>query len=82
MRRRIVAEGRNLRDAAEISYDEFAEFGIYAATYTPIYKGSVSVHCPYTAGNMMFLPEFKGKLESLAELTKIGMTASGIPALH
>ena len=62
----------------EISYDEFTEFDICAATYTPIYKGSASVRCPYTDAS--FLPECKGKLDPLTEVTEIGMTASGLPA--
>ncbi|KAF8438071.1 coatomer WD associated region-domain-containing protein [Boletus edulis BED1] len=77
-RQRIAAGDRNPRNAVEISYDEFTEFDVCAATYTPIYKGSPSVHCPYT--DATFLPEFKGKLDPLTELTEIGMTASGLPA--
>ncbi|KAJ7213338.1 hypothetical protein C8J57DRAFT_1256011 [Mycena rebaudengoi] len=38
-RQRIVAGDRNLRNAIEISYDEFTAFEICAASYTPIYKG-------------------------------------------
>jgi coatomer protein complex subunit alpha (xenin) len=34
-----VAGDRNLRNAIEISYDEFTAFEICAASYTPIYKG-------------------------------------------
>ncbi len=34
---------RNPRNAVEITYDEFTPFEICAATYTPIYKGSLSV---------------------------------------
>ncbi|THH21133.1 hypothetical protein EW146_g328 [Bondarzewia mesenterica] len=47
-RQRIAAGDRNPRDAVEISYDEFTEFEVCAASYTPIYKGSPSVRCPYT----------------------------------
>ena len=77
-RQRIAAGDRNPRNAVEISYDDFIEFDICAATYTPIYKGSPSVHCPYTDAS--FLPEFKGKLDTLTEVTEIGVTASGLPA--
>ncbi|KIJ61628.1 hypothetical protein HYDPIDRAFT_31228 [Hydnomerulius pinastri MD-312] len=77
-RQRIAAGDRNPRNAVEISYDEFTEFDICAATYTPIYKGSPAVRCPYTDAS--FLPEFKGKLDPLTELTEIGATASGLPA--
>ncbi|KAL4072497.1 coatomer WD associated region-domain-containing protein [Scleroderma yunnanense] len=77
-RQRIAAGDRNPRDAVEISYDEFTEFDICAATYTPIYKKSPSVRCPYT--DAAYLPDFKGKLDTLTELTEIGGTASGLPA--
>lgn len=77
-RQRITAGDRNPRNAVEISYDEFTEFAICAASYVPIYKGSPSVHCPYT--NASFLPEFKGRLDPLTQLTEIGATSSGLPA--
>ncbi|KAA1472048.1 Coatomer, alpha subunit [Dentipellis sp. KUC8613] len=77
-RQRIAAGDRNPRDAVEISYDEFTEFEICAASYTPIYKGSPSVRDPYT--DAAFLPEFKGTLDPLTRLTEIGAVASGLPA--
>ena len=77
-RQRIAAGDRNPRNAVEISYDEFTPFEICAATYTPIYKGSPSVHCPYT--DAAYLPDFKGKLDPLINLTEIGASASGLPA--
>ncbi|KAI9509049.1 coatomer subunit alpha-2 [Russula earlei] len=77
-RQRIAAGDRNPRDAVEISYDEFTEFEICAASYTPIYKGSPTVRCPFT--DAAFLPEFKGTLDPLTRLTEIGAVASGLPA--
>ncbi|KZT25720.1 coatomer subunit alpha-2 [Neolentinus lepideus HHB14362 ss-1] len=77
-RQRIAAGERNPRDAVEISYDQFTEFEICAATYTPIYKGSSSVRCPYT--DAAYLPEFAGRLDPLTQLTEIGAPASGLPA--
>ncbi|TDL13674.1 hypothetical protein BD410DRAFT_872564 [Rickenella mellea] len=77
-RQRIAAGDRNPRNAIEITYDEFTEFEICAATYTPIYKGSPSVTCPYTGA--AYLPEYKGTLDPLLELTEIGAAASGLPA--
>ncbi|KAF7426148.1 hypothetical protein PC9H_008514 [Pleurotus ostreatus] len=77
-RQRIAAGDRNPRNAVEISYDEFTQFEICAASFTPIYKGSPSVHCPYT--NASFHPQYKGQLDPLAQLTEIGATASGLPA--
>ncbi|KAJ7664311.1 coatomer WD associated region-domain-containing protein [Mycena rosella] len=77
-RQRIAAGDRNPRNAVEISYDEFTAFEICAASYTPIYKGSSAVYCPYT--NAAYLPEFKGNLDPLVQLAEIGATASGLPA--
>ncbi|KAF7763970.1 hypothetical protein Agabi119p4_8507 [Agaricus bisporus var. burnettii] len=77
-RQRIAAGDRNPRNTVEISYDEFTSFDICAATYTPIYKGSPSVHCPYT--DAAYLPECQGKLDPLMELTEIGAPAAGLPA--
>ncbi|KAI6124422.1 COPI alpha subunit C-terminus-domain-containing protein [Pisolithus croceorrhizus] len=77
-RQRIAAGDRNPRDAVEILYDEFTEFEICAATFTPIYKKSPLVRCPYT--DAAYLPELRGKLDPLIELTEIGATATGLPA--
>ncbi|KIJ32143.1 hypothetical protein M422DRAFT_266074 [Sphaerobolus stellatus SS14] len=76
---RVLAAGeRNPRNAIEISYDEFTDFEICGATFTPIYKGTPSVQCPYTGAQ--YLPEFKGKLDPLLGLTEIGAPTSGLPA--
>ncbi|KAG6816208.1 hypothetical protein H0H93_008307 [Arthromyces matolae] len=77
-RQRIAAGDRNPRNSVEVTYDEFTPFEICAATYTPIYKGSPSEHCPYTDAS--FLPQFKGSLDPLTQLTEIGASASGLPA--
>ncbi|KAJ7634767.1 coatomer subunit alpha-2 [Roridomyces roridus] len=77
-RQRIAAGERNPRNAVDITYDEFTPFEICAASYTPIYKGSSAVYCPYM--NAAYLPEFKGKLDPLIEMTEIGAVASGLPA--
>ncbi|KAL0575215.1 hypothetical protein V5O48_006754 [Marasmius crinis-equi] len=77
-RTRIAAGERNPVNAVEITYDEFTPFEICGASYTPIYRGSPSVRCPYT--NAAFLPDYKGTLDPLTNLTEIGAVASGIPA--
>jgi len=76
--RALAAGERNPRNAVEISYDEFTDFEICGAAFTPIYKGSPSVQCPYTGAH--YLPEFKGKLDPLLQLTEIGAPSSGLPA--
>ncbi|KAF7798456.1 hypothetical protein EIP86_009677 [Pleurotus ostreatoroseus] len=77
-RQRIAAGDRNPRNAVELSYDEFTEFEICAASFMPIYKGSPAVHCPYT--DAAYLPEYKGQLDPLTQLTEIGAPSSGLPA--
>jgi coatomer subunit alpha len=77
-RQRVAAGDRNPRNAVEITYDEFTDFEICAASFTPIYKGSPSVRCPYT--DATYLPEYKGHLDPLTELTEIGLSSSGLPA--
>ena len=49
-----------------------------AASFTPIYKGSPAVRCPYT--DAAYLPQYKGQLDPLVELTEIGASAAGLPA--
>lgn len=69
--------GQNGRDTVEISYNDFTEFDICAASYTPIYKGSPLVKDPFTGA--CFLPDYLGKLSPLTEVTEIGAHASGLP---
>lgn len=77
-RQRIAAGDRNPRNAVEIDYDEFTEFEVCGASFTPIYKGSPAVRCPYT--DAAYLPRYKGQLDPLTELTEIGVSSSGLPA--
>ena len=48
------------------------------ASFTPIYKGSPAVRCPYT--DAAYLPQFKGQLDPLTELAEIGASSAGLPA--
>ena len=77
-RQRIAAGDRNPRNAVEIDYDEFTEFEVCAGSFTPIYKGSPAIRCPYT--DAAYLPKFKGQLDPLIELTEIGTSSAGLPA--
>jgi len=77
-KKHIAAGDRNPRNAVDIDYDEFTPFEICAATYTPIYKGSPVVHCPYS--DAAYQPQFKGQLDPLLQLSEIGAGASGLPA--
>ncbi|KAG8992071.1 hypothetical protein FRB95_004072 [Tulasnella sp. JGI-2019a] len=75
--KQVIAAGQNARDTVEISYDEFTEFDICAASFTPIYKGSPSVKDPFSGAS--FLPDYKGTLCPLTDVTEIGAPASGLP---
>ncbi|KAH9941627.1 coatomer subunit alpha-2 [Epithele typhae] len=77
-RQRIAAGDRNPRNTVEIDYDEFTDFEVCAVSFTPIYKGSPTVRCPYT--DAAYLPQFKGQLDPLTQLTEIGASAAGLPA--
>lgn len=72
----LTAGDRNPRDTVEISYDHHTEFDICAASLTPIYKGSPSVATAYTGA--MYLPEYKGSVCRVDEITQIGTTATGL----
>lgn len=73
----MINAGQNGRDTVEISYDQFTDFEICAASYTPIYKGSPLVKDPFTGA--CFLPDYLGKLCPLTDVTEIGAHASGLP---
>lgn len=75
--RSVLTQGdRNPRDAVEVSYDQFSEFDICAASLTPIFKGSPSVQSAYTGAR--YLPEYKNSICRVDEITQIGLTASGL----
>jgi coatomer protein complex subunit alpha (xenin) len=74
----VTAGDRNPRNALEIPVNNHAEFDICAATYTPIYRGSASVTCPFTGAS--YLPKFKGKLDPLLGMTELGAPGAGLPA--
>jgi coatomer subunit alpha len=74
----MINEGdKNPIDAVDIDYDSFTEFKICAATFTPIYQGSLSVKDPFTGA--VFQPQHKGTISPLTGVTQIGAQATGIP---
>jgi coatomer protein complex subunit alpha (xenin) len=74
----VTAGERNPRNALEIAVNDHAEFDICAATYTPIYRGSSCVTCPFTGAT--YLPQFKGRLDPLLGMTELGAPGTGLPA--
>ncbi|GES57502.1 coatomer subunit alpha [Aspergillus terreus] len=75
--RKIKAQcERNPQDKVEIEFDQFAEFDICAASYTPIYTGSPSVSDPFTGAK--YHEQYKGTVCRISEVTEIGAPASGL----
>jgi coatomer protein complex subunit alpha (xenin) len=66
---------RNPNDVVDIDFDQFAEFEICAASYTPIYKGSPSVACAYDLSK--YHPKYKGTVCRVCEVTQIGASGTG-----
>jgi coatomer protein complex subunit alpha (xenin) len=67
---------RNPTDATEIDFDQFADFEICAASFTPIYGGSPSVACPYDGSK--YHAKYKGTVCRICEVCQIGAPASGL----
>ncbi|KAL2000183.1 hypothetical protein VTN02DRAFT_3454 [Thermoascus thermophilus] len=75
--RKIKAQcERNPQDNIAIEFDQFAEFDICAASYTPIYSGSPSVSDPYTGAK--YHEQYKGSVCRISDVTEIGAPASGL----
>lgn len=71
-----AASERSGSDAVEIEYDQFAEFDICAASFTPIYSGQPFVQDPFTGAK--YHPRYKGELCRVSQVTEIGAPASGL----
>ncbi len=67
---------RSPQDKIDIEFDQFAEFDICAASYSPIYGGSPNVSCPYDGSK--YHSQYKGTLCTVCEVCEIGASASGI----
>ncbi|RAK96156.1 coatomer subunit alpha [Aspergillus ibericus CBS 121593] len=75
--RKIKAQcERSPQDKIDIEFDQFAEFDICAASYTPIYGGSPSVSDPFTGAK--YHEQYKGTVCRISEVTEIGAPASGL----
>ncbi|QSS62039.1 coatomer alpha subunit [Histoplasma capsulatum] len=67
---------RSPQDKIDIEFDQFAEFDICAASFTPIYSGSPSVTCPFTGAK--YHEQYKGSVCRVSQVTEIGAPASGL----
>ncbi|KAK5099113.1 hypothetical protein LTR70_001263 [Exophiala xenobiotica] len=63
-------------DQIDIEYDQFADFDICAASYTPIYSGSQSVSCPFDGAK--YQVDYKGQVCKICEVCEVGAAASGL----
>ncbi|PYI07864.1 Coatomer, alpha subunit [Aspergillus sclerotiicarbonarius CBS 121057] len=75
--RKIKAQcERSPQDKIDIEFDQFAEFDICAASFSPIYGGSPSVSDPFTGAK--YHEQYKGTVCRISEVTEIGAPASGL----
>eukprot|EP00250_Pteridium_aquilinum_P020114 c24708_g1_i4 orf=186-3830(-) len=72
----LAACEKNPRDETQLNYDPRNPFTVCGATFTPIYKGSKDVSCPYCAAR--FIPETAGSICSICDLATVGADASGL----
>ncbi|KXJ89340.1 coatomer WD associated region-domain-containing protein [Microdochium bolleyi] len=75
--KRIKAQcERNPHDAIEIEYDQFAEFEVCAASYTPIYSGDAHEKCAFDGSK--YHSKYKGTICAVCEVCEIGKHGSGL----
>ncbi|KAI9892596.1 MAG: hypothetical protein M1814_001289 [Vezdaea aestivalis] len=67
---------RNPNDTIEIEYDQFADFEVCAASYTPIYGGSPFATCPYDGSK--YHSRYQGTVCTVCEVSEVGAPASGL----
>ena len=75
--RKVKAQAeRSPQDKIDIDFDQFAEFDICAASYTPIYTGSPSAKCPFDGSK--YHDQYKGQVCRVCEVCEIGGVGSGL----
>ncbi|KAK4203189.1 coatomer WD associated region-domain-containing protein [Triangularia verruculosa] len=67
---------RNPHDAVEIEFDQFAEFEICAASYTPIYSGTSYEECAFDGSK--YHSKYKGTVCKVCEVCEVGKHGSGL----
>ncbi|KAK4108233.1 Coatomer, alpha subunit [Canariomyces notabilis] len=67
---------RNPHDAVEIEFDQFAEFEICAASYTPIYSGTAYEECAFDGSK--YHTKYKGTVCAVCEVCEVGKHGSGL----
>eukprot|EP00003_Mantamonas_plastica_P024157 TRINITY_DN4465_c0_g1_i4.p1 TRINITY_DN4465_c0_g1~~TRINITY_DN4465_c0_g1_i4.p1 ORF type:complete len:1033 (-),score=367.66 TRINITY_DN4465_c0_g1_i4:157-3255(-) len=71
-----IADSQNRANAIEIDYDERNPFVVCCETFTPIYKGSPVIQCPFCSS--AYIPDCSGHLCSTCNLSKIGAQVGGL----
>jgi coatomer protein complex subunit alpha (xenin) len=67
---------RNPKNEIELNYDPRNPFVVCGATFTPIYRGTKDVSCPYCKAR--FVPDTANKLCPVCDLALVGADASGL----
>ncbi|EXJ59988.1 coatomer protein complex, subunit alpha (xenin) [Cladophialophora yegresii CBS 114405] len=70
------AERSGSTDKIDIEYDQFADFDVCAASFTPIYSGTPSVSCPFDGAR--YHSQYKGHVCKICEVCEVGAAASGL----
>lgn len=75
--RKIKAQcERNPNDIHDIEFDQFAEFDICAASYTPIYSGSSFEACAFDGSK--YQAKYKGTVCAVCGVCEVGKNGSGL----
>jgi coatomer protein complex subunit alpha (xenin) len=67
---------RNPNDAIEIEFDQFAEFDVCAASFTPIYSGTGFESCAFDGSK--YHARYKGALCAVCGVCEVGKKGSGL----
>ncbi|KAI1007718.1 putative coatomer subunit alpha [Podosphaera aphanis] len=67
---------RNPKDSVEVEYDQFAEFDICAASFTPIYSGSAYEVCAFDESR--YHASYKGTVCTVCGVCEVGKNGSGL----
>jgi len=78
-RKAIKFAETNNTDKHDLGYNEKNPFVLCALSFTPIYKNSKLVECPYCKSS--FLPQHAGKLCVVCQLAQIGRDAKGMKSV-
>ncbi|KAJ3234584.1 hypothetical protein HDU81_001312 [Chytriomyces hyalinus] len=79
-RKLLAACENNQNDEITLDYNQHNPFSVCAASYTPIYRGSPSLSCPYCAAS--YKPEFKGQLCAICNIAAVGAAGTGLKSIN